>query len=160
MPSCSSPSVSKTGVVPLITIREPVNLTEFSTIRSSCIKVSPLSKVDPVTDSGPLVLNPPPEKTSPEADMKELFLIVPEARRSPLVTKLCPKTVAELDTKDNVLIEPVTNVIPLVRSESPETSAELEIIVLFLIAPETWTPALVLNDAPKISPELDMKEPF
>ena len=58
--------------------------------------------------------------------MKELFLTVPEARRSPLVTKLCPKTVAELDIKDNVLIEPVTNVIPLVLSDAPRLPLNLK----------------------------------
>ena len=40
----------------------------------------------PDKEACPLVLSPAAEKISPELEIKDLFLIVPEAARSPLVS--------------------------------------------------------------------------
>ena len=50
----------------------------------------PLKSVEPETLRSPLVLRPPPAKTSPDDEINDGVLILPETLRSPLVLKLVP----------------------------------------------------------------------
>ena len=50
----------------------------------------PLKSVVPETARSPLVLKPPPAKTSPEDEINDGVLILPEILRSPLVLRLVP----------------------------------------------------------------------
>ena len=62
-----------------------------------------LKSDDPETLRSPLVLRPPPAKTSPDEDINDGAFIAPETFTSPLVLILAPKTSPELEINEPLL---------------------------------------------------------